>query len=118
MHTSRREASLEAILTATKSKRYTRSRLDRMAMCAFLGLTEDDLKQSPPYARVLAFSNRGRELLHEKKKSGMEFLSAGEKSGHPYWKLESCCADLYGLFACPEPEPPGAEGRYRVFYQT
>ena len=39
MHACRREATLEAINSATKSKRYTRTRLDRMVMCAFLGLT-------------------------------------------------------------------------------
>lgn len=117
MHACRREDTLEAVLTATKSKRYTRSRLDRMALCAFLGLTEDDLKCSSPYVRVLAFSGRGRELLHEKKKGEPRFLMAGEKSRHPYWTMEARCADLYGLFATDKLEPPGAEGRYRVFYQ-
>ena len=39
MHAAREKATLEEILTATKSKRYTRTRLDRMVMCAFLGLT-------------------------------------------------------------------------------
>lgn len=39
MAACRREATLEDILEVTKSKRYTRSRLDRMAMCAFLGIS-------------------------------------------------------------------------------
>ena len=34
---------LEAIIEATKSKRYTRTRIDRMILCAFLGLTEKDI---------------------------------------------------------------------------
>ena len=38
MHNARNYATLEEILSATKSKRYTRTRLDRMVMCAILGL--------------------------------------------------------------------------------
>ena len=67
MHNARRFASLEDILTATKSKRYTRSRLDRMAMCAFLGITEDLLSSPAPYVRVLAFNDKGRSLLRKHK---------------------------------------------------
>jgi predicted nucleotidyltransferase len=37
MKNARQLATIEEILTATKSKRYTRTRLDRMVMCAFLG---------------------------------------------------------------------------------
>lgn len=116
MHACRRESTLEAILTATKSKRYTRSRLDRMAMCAFLGLTAEDLAQRPPYARILAFSDRGRGLLAKEKARGC-YLNAGERSLHPYWDLEARCTDLYALFAVNAPETPGMEARYRVFYK-
>ncbi len=62
-HACRRESSLEDILTAVKSKRYTRTRLDRMVMCAFLGLSLTDMEQPIPYARVLSCSSRGRTLL-------------------------------------------------------
>ena len=37
MHNARRFANLEDVITATKSKRYTRTRIDRMILCAFLG---------------------------------------------------------------------------------
>ena len=67
MHACREESTLEAIIAATKSKRYTRSRIDRMVMCAFLGITEDMLKAEVPYTRVLAFSDRGREILKASK---------------------------------------------------
>ena len=39
MHACRKYATLEEILNAVKTKRYTRTRLDRMVMCAFLGIT-------------------------------------------------------------------------------
>lgn len=115
MHASRREPTLEAVLTATKSKRYTRTRLDRMVMCAFLGISAQALAQPVPYTRVLAFSERGRQLLRGVKKGGT-YLNAGAWFDHPYWDLESRCTDLYALFAANAPEPPGMETRYRVFY--
>ena len=115
MHASRRENTLEDILTAVKSKRYTRSRLDRMVLCAFLGITKEDMEQPAPYTRVLAFSDRGRNLLKEVKKTG-HFLNAGEASDHPYWELEKRCGNLYGLFCVDAPEPPGAEEKQRIYY--
>ena len=115
MHASRQETTLEDILTATKSKRYTRTRLDRMTMCAFLGLTQEMLEAEIPYTRVLAFNDRGREVLKQAKKSGT-YLNAGEPSDHPYWKFEKRCGDLYGLFATDTIEPPLAEENRRIFY--
>lgn len=117
MHESRRSACLEDILTAVKSKRYTRSRLDRMVMCAFLGITEETLRAPVPYIRVLAFNDRGREILRQHKKSGV-YLNAGESSVHPYWELEKRCGDLYGLFRREGITPPGAEENRRVYYHT
>ena len=113
MHACRAEASLEDILTATKSKRYTRTRLQRMILCAFLGITKEVLEAEVPYTRILAFSESGRAVLRNLKKSGL-YLNAGEKCDHPYWHLEKRCSDLYGLFAVEAPEPPGAEERRRI----
>lgn len=117
MHAVRQEASLEEVIAAAKSKRYTRTRLDRMVMCAFLGLTAEDFRKSIPYVRVLAFNNRGRKILTKARMTG-RFPNAGETIEHPYQRLESRCGDLYGLFAAAVPDPPGAEARRRVFYHT
>ena len=116
MHNARRFACLEDVLTATKSKRYTRTRLDRMVMCAFLGITQTDLESDVPYTRVLAFNDTGRRILKQAKKEHC-FLNAGEADDHPYWELEKRCGDLYGLFCTEGPEPPGAEEARRIFYQ-
>ena len=116
MHAARRETTLEEILNATKSKRYTRSRLDRMVMCAFLGITEADLAMEVPYTRVLAFTDRGRKLLKEAKKAGI-YLNAGESFDHPHWQLEQRCGDLYGLFCVDGIEAPGREENRRIYYQ-
>lgn len=116
MHGARTEGSLEAILTATKSKRYTRSRLDRMVMCAFLGINRETLDTPAPYSRVLALNDRGRELLKLARKTG-SFPNIGETLDHPYQQLETRCGDLYGLFRKDAPEPAGTEAGCRLYYQ-
>ena len=115
MHASRSCGTLEEILTATKSKRYTRTRLDRMIMSAFLGITQADLNKAAPYVRILAFNETGRKLLKGAKKR-LPLVNAGEETTHPYWDLEKRAADLYGLFAVNLPELPGAEENRRVVY--
>ncbi len=110
MHACREEATLEAALTATKSKRYTRTRLDRMAMCAFLGLTAKDFSSPAPYARVLALNDKGREILRKARES-LWLPNIGEKIDHPYQVIEDRCDALYGLFA-EKPESPMP--RYRI----
>lgn len=115
MHACREEATLEAIIAATKSKRYTRTRIDRMVMCAFLGITKELLESEVPYSRVLAFNDRGREILKAAKKDG-SFLNAGEKTDHPYYLLEQRWGSLYGLFATEIPGCPEAETKSRVYY--
>ena len=116
MHAARQETTLEQILTAVKSKRYTRTRLDRMVMCAFLGLTAEDVNASAPYVRVLALNDRGREVLKLARQSGT-FLNAGERMEGPHQELENRCGRLYGLFAVDGPESPTAEEDRRVYYQ-
>ena len=98
MHECRQKNSLEDILTAVKSKRYTRTRLDRMVMCAFLGLTKEDLSSPAPYARVLGFTDRGQQVLHLAKKKTTLF-NVGQRIDSPQWAIEQRCNDLYGLFA-------------------
>ncbi len=115
MHASRSCSALEEILTATKSKRYTRTRLDRMVMCAFLGITREMMASPAPYTRVLAFNDTGRAVLKTAKAVG-SFVNAGEAVDSPYWALEQRCGDLYGLFARDGAEPPGSEARRRIAY--
>ena len=116
MQNARKYGSLEEILTATKSKRYTRTRLDRMVMCAFLGLTEKDILSPAPYCRVLAFNDKGRELVKAARQHGL-FPNAGESVDSPYQDLEERAGRLYSLFAVNKQEAPFDEGRRRVFYK-
>ena len=116
MHACRSCATLEEIAESTKSKRYTRTRIDRMMLCAFLGLTAEDLASPAPYTRVLAFNDTGRAILNSVKETGT-FLNAGARHDSDYCAMEYRIGDLYGLFAQGAPEAPGAENRRRVSYR-
>ena len=64
---AREEATLDEIFTAVKTKRYALSRIRRMTMCAALGLTGDLVRAFPfpPFARVLAANEKGRQTLRK-----------------------------------------------------
>ena len=115
MRESRSQATLEDIASAVKSKRYTRSRIDRMILCAYLGIPAEMMNMDIPYVRVLGFSNRGREILNGAKKSGF-FVNAGQPVIHPLWELEQKWDDLYGLFQEGTPGRPGGAKNNRVIY--
>ena len=117
MKACREQATLEEIIAATKSKRYTRTRIDRMILCAFLGITLEDLLTRPPYTRVLGFTDRGRQVLKQARQNGA-FLNAGEVSDTDYGEKERIMGDLYGLFCEDAPERPDAEHRRRIIYKN
>ena len=98
MHNARSCVTLEEILTQTKSKRYTRTRLDRMVMCAFLGITGEMLNSPAPFVNVLAFNDKGRQVLKIARQTG-EFINIGQNLNDPYAVFLKRCDDLYELFA-------------------
>ncbi len=114
MHAVRENATLDAVIAAVKSKRYPMTRINRMVMCAFLGLDRAFLETPAPYVRALAFNDRGREILKKARRTGV-FRNAGEPDASDYWARERQADDLYGLFAVEAPEAPGRESRRRVY---
>ncbi len=58
---------LSELLDNVKSKRFTYSRLRQIFVNAALGITKNDLDNGISYIRVLAFNERGREVLSEMK---------------------------------------------------
>ena len=115
MHAVQEKTTVEEIATATKSKRYTRTRIDRMILCAYLGLTAQDIGSPAPYCRVLAFNDTGREILRNVREDGF-FVNIGTDTRHPYQQIEQRCTSLYGLFA-ERPTPPDAEENLRIYYK-
>ena len=114
MRASRSCSDLQSIIDETKSKRYTRTRIDRMILCAYLGLTESLRTSTVPYCRVLAFNDAGRDLLRSVKDSGY-FVNIGQRTNSDYEALEYRSTALYGLFA-NQPEAPEMESKYRLIY--
>lgn len=60
--------SLEDLINSVKSKRYTRSRIQRILLYAILNITKKDIQDSykvKPYIRVLGVSKHGKTLLSE-----------------------------------------------------
>lgn len=97
----RTQGAVEDILSAAKSKRYARARLQRMLLCAFLGITQEDLQGKAPYVRVLGFSDCGRKALSRMhRESALPLLHAGQRAPQcRYRELEERAARLYPLFA-------------------
>ena len=116
MHASREWATLEEIIENTKSKRYTRTRLDRMILCAILGITREMLEANAPYSRVLALNDKGRSILKQARMAG-SFPNIGENMPDAYQSLEERSGNIYGLFANSSTEAPGREKKYRIFCQ-
>ena len=55
--------TMEEFFASCKTKRYTRTRLNRIAACAYLGISLADCPQTPPYIRVLGMNETGRAIL-------------------------------------------------------
>ena len=113
----RTEPTLEAIVQAAKSKRYTRTRLMRLLLCAYLGITEEMLMQPAPYVRVLAVNGRGQRVLRQAKQGGeLPLLHTGQRAPDcAYAALERRAADLFPLFCETEEFYVNLERKARVF---
>ncbi|MBQ6042090.1 MAG: nucleotidyltransferase family protein [Oscillospiraceae bacterium] len=67
---ARNETSLESMLLSIKSKRYPMSRIRRILLDLLIGIRPEDTQNPPPYGRILAISERGRDILTAAKKAG------------------------------------------------
>ena len=102
------ESTLLSIADAVKSKRYTRTRIDRMILCAFLGLSQDQLGVIPQKIRALGFNDRGRGVLRQHSC----FCNAGEAVEEAEQRIGS----LYGVFCVNGIDPPDIEQDRRIIY--
>lgn len=104
MKASRSEASLEAVIQAIKSKRYPRTRIQRLLLCAYLGITQEQLSVPISYVRILAISPRGRALLRQaKERCPFSLINPGQApEDSTHYALETRAADLFTLFASPD----------------
>lgn len=118
MKNARTENSVDAIIDASLSKRYPRTRLSRLIMCAYLGITEEMLQEEIAYTRILAFSQQGRKVLRQAKEEGsIPLLTLGEKAPEAHLaERERRIGDLYALFAVEDSHTqPAMEQKARYF---
>lgn len=59
----KQNVTVEGIIDAVKTKRYTRARIQRIIAAALLGISDEFQKNDPMYARVLGFTALGATLL-------------------------------------------------------
>ncbi len=117
MKAARAGTSTEEILQSVKSKRYPMTRIQRLLICAFLGITDKQLHAPLPYVRILASSAVGRTILRQaKEQSDLTLINPGETpSDKEYYRLETRASDLFSLFCEPDRLPPcGAEQAARI----
>ena len=81
-----------------------------MVLCAFLGITQEDFRCPPPYARILAFNDRGRSVLKGAKETGL-YRNLGWEDGSGYCAKEQRWEDLYALFRVDGPGKPSQKER-------
>ena len=60
-------STLTEALTQVKSRRYSYSRLRRIALNAYLGITREDSRLTPSYIRISDFNETGQAVLHAAK---------------------------------------------------
>ncbi|MBP3314042.1 MAG: nucleotidyltransferase family protein [Oscillospiraceae bacterium] len=104
MKNVREKATVEEIIDASLSKRYPRTRLKRLLLCAYLGIGQADLSRPTDEVRILAFSEKGKALLRGGKDRGeIHLLNAGEKpQREELFTLWRRYSDLFSLFAVDE----------------
>ena len=113
---SREASSIEEFLSLVKTRRYPLTRLKRLLMAAYLGLTAAFIPENPPYIRVLGATEAGYDVLRAAKANGCALPLLTRKgqadtldpAARALWEFECNATDLYGLFL-PAPSPCGAE---------
>ncbi len=112
--------TIEELLDSVKSKRYTMARIKRVILSLLIGITRTDTETAPPYARALAFNERGREILAEAKKkkkipagTSLAKLCRLSCDANRFAELEAAATDIYGL-ASEKICPAGRDYRVKI----
>lgn len=104
IYAARMAGSLEELLFTVKTKRYTMARIRRILLSLLIGITKEDMTHLPPYGRILAINERGREILAAAKgKARLPYgtsiakLSQFNSITKRFGDLEISASDVYGL---------------------
>lgn len=101
---ARMAGSLDELFFTVKTKRYTMARIRRIMLSVLLGITKEDMKHLPPFGRILAFNERGRDILAQAKgvtsipyASSIAKLSQLGETAKRFADIEIRASDVYGL---------------------
>lgn len=96
-----KQPTVDALLEALKTKRYTRTKLQRMLLHIMLNhdkasMNREELAKGPGYIRVLGFSETGRSLLKRMKRSAsLPVIHKPAKLEHPQLERDLMAAAVY-----------------------
>ncbi len=112
--------SLNEFFESVKTKCYTMARIKRIILSLLIGIEKTDASELPPYARIIAFNEKGREILAVTKKTkeipvGMSLAKLGRLNctARRFAELESRATDIYSL-AFDNISPAGADYREKI----
>ncbi|WP_422123613.1 nucleotidyltransferase [Planococcus sp. X10-3] len=97
---ARKEQDFESFIALVKSKRFTRTRIQRMLTHIYTGFTWEQLKSfdQPSYLRLLGMTNAGRQYLHAQKKNiKLPIISRAADLADGMGKLDIHASSLYML---------------------
>ncbi|HHY36827.1 MAG TPA: nucleotidyltransferase [Firmicutes bacterium] len=123
---ARSAGTIEDLLSGLKTKRYTRTRLQRLLFHFLFNFTGEDAsdfspQKDPCYLRLLGFNPRGQRLLKFiKKRATLPLITKPARDLLPHirasgrtarmWELECLATDLYVLaYPCPQARRAGQD---------
>jgi len=96
--------TLDETAQGIKSKRYAFSRIRRILLNGYLGITKEDSRMQPAYIRILDFNETGQQILHHAKETATLPLAknGAQVKDHPealaLWKRELAIDRTYRLY--------------------
>lgn len=115
----REAVSVEDLLEKIKTKRYTAARIRRIILSLFLGVTAQDSVGTPPYIRILACNEKGKEILNSARPAlpvvgrASQLKELDGRAGEIF-SLECKADDIYALSFAPAREC-GAYYKTKIF---
>lgn len=107
--------SLEELFSLAKTRRYSHARIRRIVLASFLGFTKEQSEGLPPYIKVLAMNEKGKEILKKAKETAtLPIITKAsdvdelDDRAKEVYSLEGMCTDVYSL-ATPVILPCGRE---------
>lgn len=92
--------TIQSLAENIKTKRYTRTRINRVILSCVLGLTKELCNKTPEYLRVLGMNKNGAELLGQiKKSSDLKIITktADYRRDDEIFNAEVRATDLFAL---------------------